>query len=110
MAKKTASNVDFAALQQKIARQFRNLDTKDPSLWPVAPKVLLCVFIVVAVAAALWFAKISEYEVELQTEIAKEQALRTDYQAKLVKAVSLDALKRQREQVQQYVIQSHDTG
>lgn len=105
MAKKTASNVDFAALQQKIARQFRNLDTKDPSLWPVAPKVLLCVFIVVAVAAALWFAKISEYEVELQTEIAKEQALRTDYQAKLVKAVSLDALKRQREQVQQYVIQ-----
>ena len=105
MAKKTASNVDFAALQQKIARQFRNLDTKDPSLWPVAPKVLLCVFIVVAVAAALWFAKISEYEDELQTEIAKEQALRTDYQAKLVKAVSLDALKRQREQVQQYVIQ-----
>lgn len=105
MAKKTASNVDFAALQQKIARQFRNLDTKDPSLWPVAPKVLLCVFIVVAVAAALWFAKISEYEVELQTEISKEQALRTDYQAKLVKAVSLDALKRQREQVQQYVIQ-----
>ncbi len=105
MAKKTASSVDFAALQQNIARQFRNLDTKDPSLWPVAPKVLLCVFIVVAVAAALWFAKISEYEVELQTEIAKEQALRTDYQAKLVKAVSLDALKRQREQVQQYVIQ-----
>ena len=105
MAKKTASSVDFAALQQNIARQFRNLDTKDPSLWPVVPKVLLCVFIVVAVAAALWFAKISEYEVELQTEISKEQALRTDYQAKLVKAVSLDALKRQREQVQQYVIQ-----
>lgn len=105
MAKKTASSVDFAALQQNIARQFRNLDTKDPSLWPVAPKVLLCIFIVIAVAAALWFAKISEYEVELQTEIAKEQTLRTDYQAKLVKAVSLDALKRQREQVQQYVIQ-----
>lgn len=105
MAKKTASNIDFAALQQNVAKQFRNLDTKDPSLWPVAPKVLLCLFIVIAVAAALWFAKISEYEVELQTEVAKEQALRTDYQAKLVKAVSLEALKRQREQVQQYVIQ-----
>lgn len=105
MAKKPASSIDFAALQQDIARQFRNLDTKDPSLWPVAPKILLCLFIVVAVAAALWFAKINEYEVELQTEVAKEQALRTDYQAKLVKAVSLDALKRQREQVQQYVIQ-----
>ncbi len=105
MAKKSASSIDFNALQQNITRQFRNLDTKDPSLWPIAPKALLCLFIVVAVAAALWFAKINEYEVELQTEIAKEQALRTDYQAKLVKAVSLDALKRQREQVQQYVIQ-----
>lgn len=105
MAKKTASNIDFAALQLNFAKQFRNLDTKDPSLWPVAPKVLLCLFIVIVVAAALWFAKISEYEVELQTEVAKEQALRTNYQAKLVKAVSLEALKRQREQVQQYVIQ-----
>lgn len=105
MAKKTASNIDFAALQQDVVRQFQNLDTKDLSLWPFAPKVLLCLFIAVAVAVALWFAKISDYEVELQAEVAKEQALRTDYQEKLVKAVSLDALKRQREQVQQYVIQ-----
>lgn len=105
MAKKSASKIDFASAQENFARQFRNLDTKDPSLWPVAPKVLLCIFIAIAVAAALWFAKINEYEVELAAEVAKEQTLRTDYQAKLVKAVSLDALKRQREQVQQYVIQ-----
>jgi type IV pilus assembly protein PilO len=105
MATKTAPKIDFASLQDGIGRQFRNLDTKDPSLWPVAPKVMLCLFIIVAVATALWFAKINEYEIELQTEVAKEQALRVDYQAKLLKAVSLDALKRQREQVQQYVIQ-----
>ena len=105
MAKKSSPKVDIAALQVSLARQFKNLDTKDPSLWPIAPRVLLCLFIAGAVAAALWFFKINEYEVELQTEVAKEQALRTDYQAKLVKAVSLEALKRQREQVQQYVIQ-----
>ncbi len=105
MPKKTAPSIDFAALQESTARQFRNLDTKDPSLWPIAPKVLLCLFIAVGVAAALWFGKINELEAELQVETAKEQALRTDYQAKLLKAVSLDALKRQREQVQQYVIQ-----
>jgi len=62
-------------------------------------------FIAAGVAAALWFGKINEYEVELAGEVAKEQALRQDYQAKLIKAVSLEALKRQREQVQQYVIQ-----
>ena len=105
MAKKNPSKIDLAAFQENVARQFRNLDTKDPSVWPFAPKVLLCLFIAFGVAAALWFGKINEYELELQAEVAKEQALRTDYQTKLVKAVSLDALKRQREQVQQYVIQ-----
>ena len=105
MAKKSKKDVDFVALQENISRQFRNLDPKDPSLWPVAPKILLCIFIAVIVAAALWFAKINEYEVELAAEVAKEQTLRQDYQVKLTKAVSLDALKRQREQVQQYVIQ-----
>ena len=105
MAKKPVQKVDFAALQESFARQFRNLDTKDPSLWPVAPKALLCVFIAVGVAAALWFVKIKEYEEELAAEVAQEQTLRADYQAKLIKAVSLEALRRQREQIQQYVIQ-----
>ena len=105
MAKKPVQKVDFAALQESFTRQFRNLDSKDPSLWPVAPKVLLCVFIAVGVAAALWFVKIKEYEEELAAEVAQEQTLRADYQAKLIKAVSLEALRRQREQIQQYVIQ-----
>lgn len=105
MAKKSKKDIDFVALQEGVARQFRNLDPKDPSLWPIAPRVLLCLFIAVAVAAVLWFAKINEYQAELEAEVAKEQTLRQDYQTKLTKAVSLEALKRQREQVQQYVIQ-----
>lgn len=104
MADKRA-NFDFTALQQAVLRQFRNLDPQDPSVWPVLPKVLLCVFISFSVAAILWFVKINEYETELGLEIAKEETLRNEYKTKLVKAVSLDALKRQREQVQQYVIQ-----
>ena len=105
MAKKPVQKVDFAALQESFTRQFRNLDSKDPSLWPVAPKALLCVFIAVGEAAALWFVKIKDYEEELAAEVAREQTLRADYQAKLIKAVSLEALRRQREQIQQYVIQ-----
>ena len=48
---------------------------------------------------------LQDYEVQLDGERNTELALRTDYQKKLVKAVSLDALKKQREQIQQYVIQ-----
>lgn len=105
MASKKEKTIDLAEQMEVVQRQFKNLDTKDPSLWPILPKVLLCIFIAAAVAAVSWFAFLQDYEVELDGERNKEVALRTDYQKKLVKAVSLDALKKQREQIQQYVIQ-----
>ena len=105
MAKKPAFRIDLAALQQDLQRQFSNLDSKDPSLWPVVPRTLLCVGIAVGVAALLWFVKLTDYEAELDAARVQEVTLRDDYQKKLLKAVSLDALKKQREQVQQYVIQ-----
>lgn len=105
MAKTKEKTVDFSERMESVQRQFKNLDTKDPSVWPVLPKVILCIFIAGAVAAVSWFAFLQEYETQLDEEHNKELALRTDYQKKLVKAVSLDALKKQREQIQQYVIQ-----
>lgn len=104
-SKEKAPKLDFAKLQADLQRQFQNLDPKDPSLWPVLPRTLLCVLIAAAVATFLWFFKLSEFEDELVAEQSTEQTLRDDYQKKLVKAVSLDALKKQREQIQQYVIQ-----
>ena len=85
----------MAQLQEQLQRQFRNLDTKDPSLWPPLPRYLLCVFLAVGVAVALWFVKLTDYEVELEAERNTEQTLRQDYQKKLQKAVSLDLLKKQ---------------
>lgn len=105
MANKKEKSVSFAEQMEVVQRQFKNLDTKDPSLWPLLPKGLLCLFIAGAVAAVSWFAFLKDYEVELEGERNKEVALRSDYQKKLIKAVSLDALKKQREQIQQYVIQ-----
>jgi type IV pilus assembly protein PilO len=106
MAKtKKSLDIDFAALQEKIQRQFRNLDPNDPSVWPALPKALLYVAVAVAVAALLWFVVLKDYEAELDTERATEVTLREDYSKKMVKAVSLDGLKKQREQVQQYVTQ-----
>jgi len=105
MAKTKSSKIDFAKLQSDLQRQFQNLDTRDPSLWPVVPRTLLCICIVAAVAVFLWFFKLVDYRDELNTEVATEQTLKQDYEKKLVKAVSLDILKKQREQIQQYVIQ-----
>lgn len=105
MAKNKVQKVDVSEQFANLQRQFSNLDTKDPSLWPPVPRYMLCLFIVVTVAVVLWFVKLTDYETELKTEQATELTLREDYKKKLQKAVSLDALKKQREQVQQYVIQ-----
>ncbi len=105
MATRKSPKLDFSAVQEQLQRQFQNLDPKDPSLWPVLPRILLCLFIAVGVAAGLWYFKLTEYEDALAAERATEQQLRDDFQKKLVKAVSLDVMKKQREQVQQYVTQ-----
>lgn len=105
MAKSTSPSIDFAALQERLSSQFRNLDPKDPSLWPSIPQYALFVVTSIAVVIALWFAWLSGSEETLKLEQDKEIVLREDYKKKLVKAVNLDALRKQREQVQQYVTQ-----
>ena len=105
MASKRTPKLDLSQIQDKLQRQFSNLDPKDPSLWPIVPKVLLCTLITVLVVGGAWYFWLMDYEDQLKAEEAKELALRADYTKKLTKAISLDALKKQREQVQQYVTQ-----
>ncbi len=108
MATKSAKSlpkIDFPALQEKLANQFRNLDPKDPSFWPAVPRYGLLLLTCVLVVVGLWFAWLTNSQDELEKEQATEVKLREDYKIKLTKAVNLDALKKQREQVQQYVTQ-----
>lgn len=105
MAKSSSVNIDFKGLQDKLKAQFTGLDPNDPSLWPVVPRNLLFVVVCVAVVAGLWFAWLKSVDEELIAERAREEQLRTDYRGKLVQAVNLDALRKQLEQVQQYVTQ-----
>ena len=102
---KTNKLNDFALHTDAIKGQFQNLDPKDPSLWPLIPRVLLCAAITLGVTVAAWYFYLSSFEEDLERERATEASLRVDYEKKLLKAVSLEALKKQREQVQQYVIQ-----
>ena len=93
------------ALGEKLTSQFRGLNPNDPASWPAVPKFALCVAIAAAIVAALWFAWLTNSADELEVEQKKEAALRLDFQKKLKQAVNLDALRKQREQVQQYVTQ-----
>ncbi len=105
MAGKPSNKIDFVAIQEQVLSQFRGLDPKDPSLWPALPRYSTFVLVIVAVVAGLWFAWLSDSELELEAEQAKEVKLRADFQVKLAKAVNLEVLRKQREQVLQYVTQ-----
>jgi type IV pilus assembly protein PilO len=98
-------NLDTKAVQEQLKKQFTGLDPNDPSLWPSLPRNLLFIAVTLAVIAGLWFAWLQSVDEELIAEKAREEQLREDYRKKLVQAVNLDALKKQLEQVQQYVTQ-----
>lgn len=101
----TAPRVDLPAFQERIAAQFRNLNPNDPASWPLVPKIAISLALAAAIVVALWFVWLSSSADELTAEQQKEEALRLDYKKKLAQAVNLDALRKQREEVQQYVTQ-----
>jgi len=103
MATRPASNIDAAASLRRFGDQFRNLNPNDPSVWPPVPRYALCLLVTVLVLVALWFVWLTNSNDELDAERAKEVALKADYQKKVAQAANLDLLKKQREQVQQYV-------
>jgi type IV pilus assembly protein PilO len=105
MATKSLPSIDFQALQEKLKSQFSNLDPRDPSAWPSFPRYALFAVTTIVVLVVLWFLWLSGSQDTLQAEQDKEVKLREDYKVKLAKAVNLDVLKKQREQVQQYVTQ-----
>ena len=105
MAKTEKTTTDFAVIQSNLKAQFTGLNPNDPASWPALPRFLLCVAVTVCVVAALWFVWLKASDEELTAEQDKEVQLKVDYSKKLAQAVNLEALKKQREQVQQYVIQ-----
>ena len=92
-------NIDL----NRFANQFRNLDTSNPAAWPSAPKALLLTGLALLVLVALWFVWLKGVKEEWDAAIAQEATLKTQYTDKLRKAINLEALLKQREQVQQYV-------
>ncbi len=97
--------VDLVQLQANVQRQFTNLDPKDPSQWPLLPRLAIFLAVIVAAIVALWYFLIADMETELDTQTATEATLRQDFSGKVTKAANLAALKKQREQIQLYVTQ-----
>jgi len=105
MAAKESLSDRLKTLLSQVQGQFQDLDPKNPAAWPTVPRVALFFLTAVLIVVVLWFAWLSSAQDELSQAVDHEAALKADYKVKLTKAVNLDILKKQREQVQQYVTQ-----
>ena len=93
------ASIDLAPL----AAQFRGLQGRHPGLWPVLPRAALLTGLFAALAALAYLFYWSGLIDELDAGRVEEDALKVEYADKLRKSVNLPVLRKQKEQVSQYV-------
>jgi type IV pilus assembly protein PilO len=94
---------DLKNIGESLAAQFRGLEGRHPGLWPIAPRLLCAVGVLVGAVALGWFTYWSNQLAELEAGQQEERKLREEFKTKFQQAVNLDALRKQKEQVGEYV-------
>ena len=97
--------VDVLAAMRGGLGQFRDLNPNQPGQWPLLPRLTVWAVVALIVVIVGWFVELSSQADDLQAARDKEPALKNEYRTKLAQAINLDALKKQKEQVQIYVTQ-----
>jgi type IV pilus assembly protein PilO len=98
-------SADFLAAMRGGVGQFRDLNFNQPGQWPFLPRFTAWAIVAAVVVVLGWFLGLSDQADNLQAARDKEPALKTEYRTKLAQAINLDALKKQKEDVQTYVTQ-----
>ncbi len=104
MANPLSLRIDFATLQERLVSQFRGLNQNDPGTWPPVPRYTVYGVVLLLALALGWYFWLSGVKDQLGAAQQHEMQLRKTYRAKLAQAVSLDLLKAQKVQVEQYVL------
>ncbi len=89
---------------QDIVSQFQGLTLENVGSWPFAPRAAVWVFVVAFCAALGWFLVWTNQVDKLDQLRAEEVSLKDQYRNKLQQAINLDELRKQKEQVSQYVL------
>lgn len=94
---------DLKNLNNALNAQFRNLNGRHPGQWPILPRVLCAVGVLVAAVFFGWFFYWSGQLEELELGEQEEVSLKEAYKTKIAQAVNLEALEKQKKQVGEYV-------
>ena len=105
MAKRSMPNFDVSSLLDQAVSQFRGLNAREPGQWPPLPRIAAWIGAALAVVVVGWFLLLAETADALQEQRDREPQLKADYRQKLGQAVNLAELRKQKQQVQEYVTQ-----
>jgi len=84
--------------------QFGDLRGRHPGQWPIIPQIFSALGVLALVLFAGWFFYWDGRLETLENGTQEEVKLRDAYKLKIQQAVNLDALRKQKEQVGQYVL------
>lgn len=94
---------DIKNLIDSLVAQFRDLNGRHPGQWPIAPRLLSGAGVFFVALVLGWFFYWSTQLEDLDQGGQLEIKLKADYQTKIQQALNLDGLRKQKEQVAQYV-------
>jgi type IV pilus assembly protein PilO len=94
---------DLKKIGESIAAQFRSLNGRHPGQWPIIPRLLCGFGTLVAVIVVGWFLYLDGQQTDLNNGEQEEVKLRGDYKLKMQQAINLNNLRKQKEQVGEYV-------
>lgn len=87
-----------------ILAQFQGLTLENVGTWPLVPRLATWLAIVAACAVVGWFVVWQAQVEELDRLRGEETSLKEQYRSKLQQAINLEELRRQKEQVSQFVL------
>jgi type IV pilus assembly protein PilO len=92
------------ASARDIVSQFQGLTLENVGTWPLLPRATVWLVAIVACAVLGWFLLWSKQVEELERLRQAESQLKEQYKSKLQQAINLEELRKQKEQVSQYVL------
>ena len=80
---------------QKLQEDFSNLDPDNIGNWPIAVKSLCCAAALAVVVGGGYYFKLKDEGLRLDSEVAKEQNLKREFEQKVQDAANLEAYRAQ---------------
>jgi len=102
---KGLKDIDWQVVAKNVSEQFKNLDTSNPGVWPILPRVGIWVAVACGVIGMVWYALITSEQDEFSRLKGVEGQLRDEFVKKTQASIDLENLKKQKIQVQAYVSQ-----